>query len=279
VLDALSETPPESAYPITVTPPLLRRISGEGLQIPDLRSPLDLEILETMAARHPALGSREGWGVVFGRELNATDDKRHFSSHQAGLPVIEGKHVGPFVVRTEDAALRLDPDLAARLLEPRRTFERARLGFRDVASSTNRTTLIAAVIPRGCVTTHTLFCLRTPLASVDQWLLCGLLNSFVANYLIRPRVSSHVSLGTIAHLPVPRPYRRSNLARELAGCARRLSRRPPGAAAIHARLEGLAAAAYAVTPEQYRHMLSTFPLVGESERAAAWTAFVRHGPG
>jgi hypothetical protein len=271
-LDALDEASPESAYPIVLTPPLLRRISGEGLQVPDLRSRLDLEILETMTERHPALGSPDGWGAAFGRELNATDDRQCFSNGKDGLPVIEGKHVDPFVVRMNDARVRVHPDVAARKLDPRRTFGRARLAFRDVASSTNRTTLIAAVIPPGCVTTHTLFCLRTPLGSSDQWLLCALLNSFVANYLIRPRVSSHVSVSTILRLPVPRPYRNSPQARELAARARLLSRRREGAEAVHARLQALAAAAYGVTPEQFRHVLSTFPLVDESERNAAWSA-------
>jgi hypothetical protein len=36
---------------------------------------------------------------------------------------------------------------------------RARLAYRDVASATNRLTLIAAVIPARAATTHTLFCL------------------------------------------------------------------------------------------------------------------------
>lgn len=278
-LDTLCEAPTAMAFPITVTPALLRRISGDDLQVPDVRTPLDLEILEAMAERHPALASRDGWGASFGRELNATDDRPHFSTRREGLPVIEGKHVSPFAVQTDEASFRIPRDVAARLLDPSRTFDRARLGFRDVASSTNRTTLIAAVIPRGCVTTHTLFCLRTPLGAADQWLLCALLNSFVANYLIRPRVSSHVSLGTIAHLPVPRPYRGSSIALELAACARALSRQTAGAAAIQARLQALAATAYGVTREQYRHVLSTFPLVDESDRAAAWTAVLRCGLG
>jgi hypothetical protein len=105
--------------------------------------------------------------------------------------------------------------------------------------------------------------------------LCALLNSFVANYLIRPRVSTHVSLGTIAHLPVPRPYGASAVARELAACARMLSRGPAAPAAVHAHLQALGAVAYGLTAGQYRHVLSTFPLVDESERLAAWAAFAR----
>ena len=62
----------------------------------------------------------------------------------------------------------------------------ARLAYRDIASATNRLTLIAAIVPARAVTTHTLFCLKTPLPLDAQQVLCALLNSFVANYLDSP---------------------------------------------------------------------------------------------
>ena len=70
-------------------------------------------------------------------------------------------------------------------------------------NATNRRTLIAAILPRGCVSTHTVFCLRTPLPSDTQHLLCGLFNSFVVNYLVRLRVTAHVTTGTVERLPIP----------------------------------------------------------------------------
>ena len=42
---------------------------------------------------------------------------------------------------------------------------RPRLAYRDVAGATNQLTLIAALLPAGCVSTHTVFCLRTPIAA------------------------------------------------------------------------------------------------------------------
>src|SRR6185295_8981209 len=45
--------------------------------------------------------------------------------------------------------------------------------------------LIAAMIPEGNVTTHTIFCLKERLDTDVQWFLCGMFNSFVANYLVR----------------------------------------------------------------------------------------------
>src|SRR4029434_8992773 len=80
---------------------------------------------------------------------------------------------------------------------------RARLAYRDVASATNRLTLIAAIVPARAVTTHTLFCLRTPLPLSAQRALCALTNSYVANYLIRLRVNTHVTVSLVSRLPVP----------------------------------------------------------------------------
>jgi hypothetical protein len=274
-LDGLSEQPADAAFPLTLTPALLERLSGDTLTIPDVRHPLDLHIAESMAARHPRLGAREGWHVRFGRELNATDDRCHLHRAPHGLPVIEGKHVQPFVVHQDRSALRISLNTAAQLLPQAATFGRHRLAFRDVASASNRMTLIAGIVPAGCVTTHTLFCLRTPLSLADQWLLCALLNSYVANFLVRMRVSTHVSLAIIDRIPVPRPLAATRLARRLAVGARALARRSGMLPSAHAELQAVAAIAYGLDPEEFAHVLSTFPLVPDDERAAVQAAFDR----
>ena len=114
------------------------------------------------------------------------------------------------------ATLRIAAPVAARLLDRARTFGRARLAFRDVASATNRTTLIAAIVPAGAVTTHTVFCLRSPLDASDQLVLCAMLNSYIANFLVRLRVTTHVTLAVMNRLPVPRPPAGSALLRRIA---------------------------------------------------------------
>ena len=94
---------PESArqataehFPLSLTPAFIRRVSGDDLSIPDIRTPADLAIVEKVSARFPALASPEGWGAVFSRELNATDDRRYFQAGTGALPVVEGKHLAPF---------------------------------------------------------------------------------------------------------------------------------------------------------------------------------------
>ena len=140
-----------------------------------------------------------------------------------------------------------------------------------MASPTNRVSLIAAVIPAGVVTTHTIFCLRDAPGEDAQHFLCGILNSLAANYLVRPRITTHVSAAIVDRLPVPRPPCSSRLFREIATLARRLSH--GGGARSRAALEARAALAYGLSHAQFTHVLGTFPLVPEPWRRGALQAF------
>jgi hypothetical protein len=256
---------------IGLSPPLLERISGPGLTIPSLRSGIDLAIVERAASLFPPLGDRAGWHASFGRELNATDDRDLFGRRDHNrLPVVEGKHLEPFYVALGSAAHFVRAADARRRLESAR-FERARLAYRDVASATNRMTLIAALLPAGCVSTHTVFCLRTPLPLADQYFLCGLFNSFVVNYLVRLRVTTHVTTATVERLPIPTRALAPAACREIAALARRLSRQydASSSAALNARVAGL----YRLSAAEFEHVLETFPLIAVEERQRAFKIF------
>ena len=54
----------------------------------------------------------------------------------------------------------------------------------------------------------------------EQAFLCGIFNSFVANYLVRLRVGTHVTTSIIGRLPVPRPPRDSAVFRDDCGAQR-----------------------------------------------------------
>ena len=121
--------------------------------MPELATEMDLAIVETISHSTPRLGSRDGWNVAFGRELNASDDRGLFVpivAASTGRPVIEGKQIDPFRVAVNRSQLEVRSSAATDLRVPRR----ARLAYRDVASATNKLTLIAAVLPSEVVTTH-----------------------------------------------------------------------------------------------------------------------------
>src|SRR6185369_5476667 len=170
-------------FPVHLAPGLLERVSGPSLAIPHFCTPVDLAIVERAAALFRPLGDADGCGARFGRELNASDDRAAFHAKRDGLLVVDGKHLEPFRIVLDKVTRSIDPADARRLLGSDR-HDRPRLAYRDVASATNRVTLIAALLPRGVVSTHTVFCLRTPLPLSAQYFLCGIFNSLVVNYLV-----------------------------------------------------------------------------------------------
>ena len=269
-LEALGEVTEDESFPVRLTPALLERLSGPGMAVPALRDAVGLGIVERAASLFPPLGAPTGWAASFGRELNASDDRSAFRPARHGLPVVEGKHLSPFCAAleaTRHAITRAD----ARRLLPSGACNRARLAYRDVASATNRLTLIAAILPAGCVSTHTVFCLRTPLSARVQHLLCGFFNSFVVNYLVRLRVTTHVTTATVEQLPIPLPDATPAACREIAAMARLLSRRPDPATL--ARLNARVAALYQLTVGEFEHVLDTFPLIPIEERQETLRVF------
>jgi N-6 DNA Methylase/Eco57I restriction-modification methylase len=272
-LETAGDEPPADStwYPIRITPDLIHRLSGEGLAIPDFRSVKDVAIAERAASLFPPAGDERGWSARFGRELNATEDRASFDRTGDGLPVVEGKHIEPFRVHTERTRATITRARARRLIDPAR-YARPRLAYRDVAGAGNRLTLIAGILPSNCLSTHTVFCLRTPLAVRAQWFLCGLFNSFVVNYLVRMRVTTHVTTSTVERLPLPTPVDSPRGFREIAALAQLLSRRDDTMAA--SRLQSTVARLYQLSADEFAHVLSTFPLIPREQRESAFDTYV-----
>ena len=251
---------------IRLSPILLRKLGGESMPLPDFRHAVDVTIAERAASLFQPLSA--GWGARFGRELNATDDRLHFRRRRDGFPVIEGKALEPFRVSLASAN-EVAPDAATRLLGSR--CARWRLGYRDVAAATNRTTLIAALLPPDTVSTHTVFCLRAPMPRRAQHFLCGLFNSFVVNYLVRLRVTTHVTTAIVERLPVPTEAQCPGAFGEIAAAARLLSR--TWNAAVLAQLNAKVATIYQLSHREFQHVLDSFPLVPAEERNRALAVY------
>ncbi len=268
-LDQLPDTGVDpDTVPLTRT--FLDRCSGPLIVVPEIRTRTDLAVVTAVTFAAPALAHPDGWQVTFGRELNATDDKPHFAEH--GIPVIDGKHIQPFSADPSRARYHIPAQVADRLAGLRSAHHRPRLAYRDVASPTNRVTLIAAIVPRGVLTTHTLFCVKEPCEEEVLLFLCGMLNSFVANYIVRVQVGTHVTASLMSRLPVPRPARNSPAFRAIAALADALRANPKDAGA-HAQLQACATRLYGLSREQLAHVLKSFPLVSAEERAGVLTAF------
>jgi hypothetical protein len=98
--------------------------------------------------------------------------------------------------------------------------------------------------------------------------LCGLLNSYVANYLIRLRVNTHVTVSLMSRLPVPlltpsdRPFARIvSLVRQMVD-----GKDTAEETDAYAELQAVVAALYGLRATDLEHVLSTFPLVPKDLR-------------
>ena len=274
-LDQLPSAGEERAhFPLVLSRPLLDRVSGPGLAVPDVRRAEDIALLERLSRAAPALSDPAGWGAAFGRELNASDDRPHMVPAGGGLPVLEGKHIEPFRALPAASNLAIPHGAASRLLDAGRTFQRPRLAYRDVSSATNRLTLIAAIVPAGCVTVHSLFCLRTPLPLRQQLFLAAIMNSLVANYFVRFWVSSHVTTAIIGRLPVPRPPANSAAFRGVAALSAALSLAPsPLTHPAYPRLQARVARLYGLDAEELARILETFPLIDDETKGTTRREF------
>jgi hypothetical protein len=134
---------------------------------------------------------------------------------------------------------------------------------------------MAAVLPQGVVSTHTVYCSRTALADDDAWCLAALLNSLVANFLVRLQMTTHVTTALMARLPVPRPRPGTPEHAALATGARALAGHDSIEAAPdeYAALDAQSAHLYGLTFAQYEHVVSTFPLLAPSLRARCLERF------
>ena len=259
----------ELAFPVRLTRRQILAVGGPTLRIPDARRPRDLDLLERLAAGAPRLGDAAGWSARFGRELNATECRGCCGA--SGLPVLEGKHIGRFSVATLPA-LRIERGAALRLL-PDARFDQPRLGYRDVSGVANSRSLIAAIVPAGVVTTHTVLCLQTPLPLEQQHFLCGVFNSYVLNAVTRLLMGGHITTGLVEQLPMAR-WRGDDRDRLIALLAMELAERPEDTA-VQAVLEAHVARRYALDVGTFEHLLESFPLVDPTHRAAALTSFRR----
>jgi hypothetical protein len=272
---------PAEARPVVLSRAWLDAWDPEHLSWPLVPAAIDLQILALAQAAAPPLADGRGWGVTFGRELNASEDRHHFVDRgmrpgrgDVHLPIVEGKHLEPFRVRVDRSGRAVSRRIAATLVDAERTFLRARLAYRDVASATNRVTLITARLPAGVVSTHTVFCMKALVTRPRQYCLLALLNSLVVNYLVRQQVTTHVTTTVMARIPVPRPADQSRAFIELATLARALERTGlDGHDAAYVRLNTLVARLYGLTTEQYAHIVSSFPLLPDSLRAKSLLAY------
>jgi hypothetical protein len=299
----LASFPREGA--VTINVDLVRKLAPDSLSIPEYRADSDVTITEKVF-RLPTLGpdTPNGWRLSLGREFHLTDDSDLFrgENDSTTLPLLEGKCIWQFDSKYSPARYFVNEAKGrARLLgrEPDSgqtlPYERYRVGFRDVAASTNERTMIATILPKRSFTGNTISVSRGPEDAREMLMLVTLLNSYVVDWLIRQRVTNHCNFFYVYQLPVPRITENHPAFRGVVERAARLLctapefddladevglgshangvTGPAERARLRAELDGRVAHLYGLNEEEFTHILGTFPLVAERAKTAALEAF------
>lgn len=285
----------------------IERTGGRHLTLIELQSQLDLAIAEQVFLGSSFFGdTAESLSVRLGRELNMTDDAFRFVSvhgegdprdpdianslrDQGYIPLHEGKTFHQYTDRWEDRPRYLIPlDKVSDKRNWLRAAQFYRLGFRDIARSTDERTGIFAFFPPGVLFGNTAPCERQPerRPNVNSILISAVVDSYVFDWVLRLKSAAHVNLFILNGCPVPRLSAAAELV--LVHCALRLTCNHAGYAllweeqlgdawreptnsrkwpvlegeaarwAVRAAIDAVVADAYGLSFDQYQHVLSSF---------------------
>ncbi|HUY31877.1 MAG TPA: DNA methyltransferase [Pirellulales bacterium] len=303
----LDRFPDEGGIQLSVD--VIRRLSPDSLSVMEFKSDTDVGIAEKML-RFPLLGEEiEGkWGARFNREFDMTNDAGLFKNSPGDglLPLFEGKMIWHFDRHLAEprywvnekegrrALLRGEKDQGQEL-----DYQRYRLGFRDVAASTNERSAIAAILPAGVFAGNTVPVhvpsAETAPSAPEILFLAAAFDSFVFDWLIRTKITNHLNFFYVYQMPVPRLTDSDAVFAPIVERAARLTCTSPEFDALakevglkshrntatdamargrlRAELDGLVAHLYGLTEDEFAHILKTFPLVPEPVKVAAHNAY------
>jgi hypothetical protein len=302
---------------IEISVQLIRRLSPDSLSVMEFKKDVDIHIAEKMA-KFPLLGEKINgkWNLQLTREFDMTNDSYLFKQEpgKGRLPLYEGKMIHQFTHQWGQPKYWLDEAEARQaLLGKKETdigqkldYQTYRLGFRDIASSTNQRTMIMTMVPCGVFCNHkiptaiTKYSNQLQVSYQSELFLCALMNSFLVDYAFRQRVSTNLTFFFVYQMPLPRLTAGDTYFNEIVERAAKLICTTPEfdelaqevglgshkngitdeteRAKIRAELDGMIANIYGLTEEEFAHILTTFPIVPEPVKQAALEAYKTFKP-
>jgi N-6 DNA Methylase len=243
---------------LTISARLVENFSSDALAIMELGNQREIDIAAKMYKMCPKFGDLTAGPPhrFYMREIDKETDRGVFDDNPSGPPYYEGRMVSQYDYRAkgyrsgrgraacwdllsfDDLGKSIQPQwYIPNEKVPKSRIERIkhyRIGFCDVGSPTNERTLVAALIPPGCVSAHTLPTITfhsTPLDDYQpedryEWaylVWLAIANSFVLDFLMRLKVSLHLSYTILDSMPFPRFELDDSLVRKLLPLSLRLT--------------------------------------------------------
>jgi hypothetical protein len=227
---------------------LIKEFSPEALSIMELGNQTTIDVAQRLYEAWPRFGDTSGAPPLrtYMREVDMGNDRDLFTENAAGVPLYEGRMVDAFDHRAKGyysgrgrTAIWEELPFGSpkkairpqwRILEtdlPHKVMGRAskyRIAYNKVTSPTNERSLYAALLPPGVVAGDVV-----PTILFDEgwewmymvWL--SVANSFACDWLVRRKVTLHLTYTTLDTIPFPRISAEHSIARQLVPLALRLT--------------------------------------------------------
>jgi hypothetical protein len=205
------------------------------------------------------------------------------------------------------------PDLKIKPKNLKNDYEAYRIAIRKIASNTNERTLITTVIPKYAITSNSLT-VNFPfhhhptkyndlrITNGELLILTSILNSYVVDFILRARVTTNLNLFYLYQLPIPVLKENNNWYNIIVDKAAKLicnaeeyaelwedvtktkwheSQATPNEIEqykLRAELDGIVAHIYGLNEKEFEYILSTFPIVANSQKQAALETFKALAP-
>ena len=229
-IDSPADLMPTDDNRVEMKVSLIRELSPDALAVPELESQEAIDLSVKTYGRWPKFGDTEEWKPVreYMREIDMGNDRHLFNSEGVGVPVYEGRMVGQFDHRAKgyvsgrgrsavwedfpfgSPTKQIQPQwwidrdkLPSKVLD---RVSRYRIGFCDVASPTNERSLVATILPPDSVSGHSVPTIAFDDAEPWRYVLwVALANTYAVDYLVRRKVSLHMSYSVLDSIPIPNP--------------------------------------------------------------------------
>jgi hypothetical protein len=290
---------------IEISVDFVRMLSPNSCSVMEFKGNQDIEIVKKMS-KFPMLGKKipGKWNLSLTAEFHMTSDHKLFKPYKPGrLPLYEGKMIHQFTNTLAQPRYWIDEEEAREALLKRGqvdegqalNYQSYRFAHRSIARSTDTRTLISTVIPHNVFCGHSLNV--SSMAVKPSILLCitSLLNSFCFDYFLRQQVSANLTMFFLYQIPVPRLSKEDLYFDALVERAAKLICITPEfddlavevglesneegvtnefeRSQLRAELDGIVAHLYGLAEEEFSHILTTFPIVPETEKVAALNAY------
>lgn len=200
-LDDLSNAEIKLNYPVE----FIKQTEPERYAFVEARTPKLFDLFKKIRTKFPDLNHTKL--LKFSRDFDANKESGKFTTKDSNenlISVYEGKTFKQFTIEPQKIVHYVTPEK----LEDKdnEDYKFLRLAFRGIASSTNKRSLIATLLPRNSSGTYSVWIQRnfTKTDITHQLFYLSFYNSYTLDFIIRQIVTININLPFSMQLPIPK---------------------------------------------------------------------------